>query len=74
MNPDIDNHFHASGEASMGVQSPRIIFDQTKNIPIARTNLVIFTASEPALRVAREKDNADAVQQIAVIMPAISPG
>ena len=43
------------------------------NIPIAKTRRVILTASEPARRVANEKDNAEAVQQIAVSTPAISP-
>ena len=69
----MDNHFHASREASEGVHNPRITFDQSRNIPMARTNLAIFTAREPALRVASEKDNADAVQHIAVNTPAISP-
>ena len=73
MNPDIDNHFHASGEASEGVHNPLIILDQIRNIPIASTNRMILTANEPARRVASEKDNAEAVQHIAVITPASSP-
>ena len=69
----MDNHFHASGGASEGVHKPRITFDHTINIPIAKTNRVIFTASDPARRVAREKVKAEAVQHMAVSTPAISP-
>ncbi len=43
------------------------------NMPIAKTNLVILTASDPALRVANENVNAEAVQHMAVKIPAISP-
>ena len=42
-------------------------------MPIAKTNLVILTAKEPARRVANENVKADAVQHIAVRIPAISP-
>jgi hypothetical protein len=50
-----------------------MILDHAINIPIAMIKRAIFTARDPARRVANENAIAEAVQHIAVNTPANSP-